>query len=62
MRNAASWCNAIGIPRHTNQEAPTLNRRNLLTRSALGLGALGLAGLLQDDGRVVAAKLHQAVR
>ncbi len=44
---------------HPKSEAPgasnQLDRRELLTRSALGLGALGLAGLLQDDGRVVHA-------
>ena len=30
--------------------AMPLDRRELLSRSALGLGSLGLAGLLQDDG------------
>ncbi len=31
-----------------------LSRREILKRSALGLGALGLAGVLNDDGRLVA--------
>ena len=41
--------------RHIPARQP-LDRRSLLTRSALGLGALGLAQVLQDDGRVVAAE------
>ncbi|MDG3005581.1 DUF1501 domain-containing protein [Paludisphaera mucosa] len=32
------------------RDAPTISRRALLQRSALGLGALGLGGLLTDDG------------
>lgn len=31
-----------------------LNRREILKRSALGLGALGLAGILNDEGRLLA--------
>ncbi len=32
-----------------------MNRRDLLTRSALGFGSLGLAAVLQDDGRLLHA-------
>ncbi len=32
---------------------PALNRRRLLKQSALGLGSLALAGVLEDDGRSV---------
>jgi len=54
--NSPSWRNAIELMRHTNLTVPPTNRRSMLTRSALGLGALGLAQVLQDDGRVVAAE------
>lgn len=37
-------------------EQSPLDRRSLLTRSALGLGSLGLAGVMQDDDRLVAAE------
>jgi hypothetical protein len=33
---------------------PLLSRRSLLTRTGLGLGALGLASVLGDDGRLLA--------
>ncbi|RPI84135.1 MAG: DUF1501 domain-containing protein, partial [Planctomycetaceae bacterium] len=33
-----------------NQPNPLCTRRELLARSGLGLGALGLAGVLQDSG------------
>ncbi len=32
----------------------SLNRRSVLTRSALGIGSLALAGVMQDDDRLVA--------
>lgn len=35
---------------------PDLSRRSLLTRSALGIGSLALAGVLQDDDRLVHAR------
>jgi hypothetical protein len=56
MRNADPWCNAIEILRNSARDPRAMNRRSVLTRSALGLGALGLAGLLQNDGRAVAAE------
>lgn len=34
---------------------PTLNRRELLSRSALGVGSLALAGVLGDDDRLASA-------
>ncbi len=34
-----------------------LNRRDVLKRSALGIGALGLAGVLKDDGQLSAGPL-----
>jgi len=40
---------------HCNPTAPALARRDLLRRSGLGLGALGLAGVLGDDRRLLAA-------
>ncbi|MEZ6080285.1 MAG: hypothetical protein R3C56_32830 [Pirellulaceae bacterium] len=36
-----------------------LSRRSLLTRSALGIGSLALAGVLGDDDRLVAADESQ---
>ncbi|HRA89903.1 MAG TPA: DUF1501 domain-containing protein, partial [Planctomycetaceae bacterium] len=48
--------NLMQSPRNPDLDLPILNRRSLLTRSALGLGALGLAQVLQDDGRVLAAE------
>ena len=38
-----------------SREPMPINRRALLTRSALGLGSLGLMGVLQDDDRLVSA-------
>lgn len=35
--------------------SPLLTRRDMLRRSGLGLGALGLAGLLADDGQLATA-------
>ena len=39
----------------TGAHTPTLSRRDVLRRSGLGLGALGLLGALGDDDRLVAA-------
>jgi len=36
----------------------SISRRDLLQRSALGLGALGLAGILGDDGLIAAEELN----
>ncbi len=38
----------------------SLNRRDILKRSALGIGALGLCGVLEDDGRLSAAEGENA--
>ena len=56
MPHAPSWRNAIELLRQTHSGSALLDRRSLLTRSALGLRALGLAQVLQDDGRMVAAE------
>src|SRR3954466_8162757 len=39
-----------GPMRHPRPEPDLIDRRDLLRRSAMGLGALGLGGLLADDG------------
>jgi hypothetical protein len=41
-----------------SQQFPT--RRDMLLRSGLGIGALGLAGILADEGRVLAAATESA--
>ncbi len=41
-------------------DPPLLSRRYVLTRSALGLGSLALAGVMQDDDRLVAGDLIDA--
>ena len=41
--------------RISNSPAPLLNRRSMLGRCGMGLGALGLAGLLHDEGLLGAA-------
>jgi hypothetical protein len=37
-------------------DKPLLDRRSVLTRSALGLGSLALAGVMQDDDRLIASE------
>jgi hypothetical protein len=37
-----------------------LTRRDVLRRSALGLGSLGLAGVLADDARLIADEASAA--
>ena len=41
-------------------DPPLLSRRSVLTRSALGLGSLALAGVMQDDDRLAAAESTSA--
>ncbi len=41
-------------------DPPLLSRRSVLTRSALGLGSLALAGVMQDDDRLLAAESTSA--
>lgn len=38
----------------------SINRRDMLMRSGLGVGALGLASVLADDGRILAAETEPA--
>ncbi len=44
----------------SDHHTPLQSRRDLLKRSALGLGSLGLIGLLQDDQRLVHADSPEA--
>ncbi len=61
MRHLESLRYEVEQLRRVNPDQFTLDRRSLLSRSALGLGALGLAHALQTDGRAVGADAAASV-
>ena len=44
---------------HPHGLSQPFSRRSLLARSAMGLGSLALAGVLQDDQRLALAEVDQ---
>ena len=49
-RLVSSTAGNLPMPRHHSAPDTPLSRRDLLRRGGMGLGLLGLAGVLADDG------------